>query len=253
MKTKILIAAAAIAAIALLIGGLKYHRLIVERVAEERREAPEPVSQRQRIPKLKEIVERYEDGARKSARHVLESNPQIREGLASEYYRNGKPRSEMNYSDNVPSGRFCLYSEDGALAMEGTLKNGLRDGRFTEWHPGGRVKIECGYKNGVLDGAWVEYYDADGSPKKIEAQYLDGAPVGRYAVYKIDGLVKEERIYGQLPVQAGSPQQGEVKTPPHDCSDTPISDSQGPSQSSSQAPSQGASQNSQPQPAAGRP
>ncbi len=225
MKTAA-IAAAAIAAAILLWGAWKYHRAALERIGEERREAPEAVLQKQSHPKLKEIVERFEDGSRKATRNVLESNPLIREGLSCEYYRNGKLRSETNYADNQPSGRFCLYSEDGALAMEGTLKGGLRDGRFTEWHPGGRVKIECGYKNGLLDGAWTEYYDADGSPKKIEAQYRDGSPVGRYAAYKIDGLVKEERVYGLLPPLGQGLQGGDAKTPPHDCSDTPISDPQ---------------------------
>ena len=204
-------------------GGVKYHNRTLM-AAEERREAPEPVLQKQSIPKLRELVEHFEDGSRKAVRHVIDANPQIREGGSLEYYRNGKLRSEMNYSENVPSGRFWLYNEYGSLAMEGILKGGQRDGRFTEWHPDGRVKIECGYKNGVLDGAWTEYYDADGSPKKIESHYRDGAPTGRYAVYKIDGLVKEEKVFGHVPAQAGDAQGDEAKTPPHDCSDTPISE-----------------------------
>ena len=228
MKITVIVIAS-ILALLILLGGLKYHRLLLEKVADAKREAPEPVQQRQQVPKLREIVEHFEDDSRKSVRHVLDSDPQIREGVALEYYKNGKLKSETNYSANVQNGRFTLYAEDGSLAMEGTLKNGLRDGRFTEWHLDGRVKIECGYKNGLLDGAWNEYYDADGSPKKIESHYRDGIPVGHYTVYKIDGLVKEERIYSQLPSQqvAGTPGD-DTKSSPHDCSDPPISDAQAP-------------------------
>jgi antitoxin component YwqK of YwqJK toxin-antitoxin module len=230
MRKALIIAAAAFLAVFALLGLSHYVANLRRAEADARSEAPAPILQPRQNVKVKELVERYEDGSRKAIHLVMESNPLVREGLSREYYKSGKLRSETNYIANEASGKFAFYSEDGSLAMEGTLKNGLRDGRFTEWHPDGRVKIECGYKNGHLDGSWSEYYDADGSPKKLEAHYSYGALTGRYVLYKIDGLIKEERHYGQLPQQEGSDtnfdntakQQPAPPAPPHDCSDTPL-------------------------------
>ena len=233
MKVLMLVLAAALAAAGL--WALLRHEAFVKEVEAERRQLPPPAVVQRQTPqaRLKSIVERYEDGTRKAISQVRENDPKIREGVSSEYYRNGKLRAETSYTANVPNGRFTLYYEDGGLLLEGTLKNGLRDGRFTEWHPSGRVKIECGYRNGLLDGAWNEYYEADGSPKKVEASYSAGAPSGRYAIYKLDGLVKEERFFGLgqagqsvslTPQQAASRASEQAQQPlqQHDCSDAPL-------------------------------
>jgi len=177
-------------------------------------------------PKFKELVESYDDGSPKLKYSVFAERPEVKQGLCTEFYKAGKRKAETSYVENAPQGRYSFYYEDGSKAMEGELKAGKRNGKFTEWHPSGRVKIDASYKDGLIDGAWFEYYDSEGSPKKIEAFYIDGALAGRYALYKADGLVKEERNYGRVPEKPVQQTQPGDAAPgkPHDCSDAPTPD-----------------------------
>ncbi len=185
---------------------------------EQTKEQPQPKEPPK--PKFQEITESYDDGSPKLKCSVFTDRPEMRHGLCTEFYKGGKRKTETTYARNVLTGRYAFYYEDGSKAMEGELKSGRRDGKFTEWHPSGRVKSDARYKDGALEGEWLEYYDLEGSPKKIEAFYAGGKLAGRYAVYKADGLVKEERNYGNAP-ERPAPAPEEAPGKPHDCSDTP--------------------------------
>ena len=86
------------------------------------------------------------------------------------YYRNGKIRSTVNYSNGVKSGQCKYFYEDGKLNEEMSYKDGLLSGDYKIYYPNGQLKVEKTFSNGTatfersycIDGKeTVEYIEID--------------------------------------------------------------------------------------------
>ncbi|MBK7876729.1 MAG: toxin-antitoxin system YwqK family antitoxin [Planctomycetes bacterium] len=64
-------------------------------------------------------------------------------GLQSEWYANGKLKSEVEHADGVPHGRARRYHENGALASEGTYAAGKREGAWSYFGADGRPDLDA--------------------------------------------------------------------------------------------------------------
>ena len=69
------------------------------------------------------------------------------DGLHTEWYENGKKKSEWTYKDGE--------------------KDGKRDGLFTDWYENGQKEKEGNLEGGKEVGKWT-YYNGDGTIEKIK-------------------------------------------------------------------------------------
>jgi len=74
-------------------------------------------------------------------------------GLFTEYFNNGKKKTEVKYSMGIKDGIETEWYETGQKSKEVNVKNGIPNGILHEWNTDGSVKIEISYVNGeIVDG-----------------------------------------------------------------------------------------------------
>ena len=135
-----------------------------------------------------------------------------RQGVWTEYYRNGNRRSEISYQDNHKYGLMKSFYENGNLAEEGywdgqhwvgSYKFYFATGRLAyDWNygdEGNRVGEQSYYyENGQLMrlGTWVDGY-ADG----LVAEYYDSGNLrceSQWKMGRVDGIMQEYYNSGSL-------------------------------------------------------
>ncbi len=135
-----------------------------------------------------------------------------RQGVWTEYYRNGNKRSEISYVDNRKFGLMKSYYENGNIAEEGSWDGQHWVGKYKFYFSTGRVAYDWNYgdegnregqqeyyyENGKLmrTGTWVGGY-ADG----LVAEYYDSGNLrseSQWKMGRVDGVMKEYYNSGSL-------------------------------------------------------
>jgi antitoxin component YwqK of YwqJK toxin-antitoxin module len=110
--------------------------------------------------------------------------------IKSEYYENGKLKSEINYKNEQRDGQDTTWYESGKKKSETQYKNGQKDGLDATWYDSGKKKSEIQYKNGQKDGlstSWNEYGE------KVSARhYKNGNIEGLVTLWHRNGEKKSE-------------------------------------------------------------
>ncbi len=78
-----------------------------------------------------------------------------KDGLWTEWYENGKKKSEVAFSGGQWSfyiGKETWWYESGEKSSETIWKDQEEDGLYTRWYPGGQKSEEGTYKDGKKDG-----------------------------------------------------------------------------------------------------
>ncbi len=70
-------------------------------------------------------------------------------GLARQYYADGKIWKEVNYKNGKLHGEAKVYDTEGRLQRVVTYKDGIYDGKFTKYFKSGKAKVEASYKMGM--------------------------------------------------------------------------------------------------------
>lgn len=112
-----------------------------------------------------------------------------------EYYDTGEVKSRLTLVDTTDglSGQYKeYYKEDGALNMEGALRQGKRTGYWTYYHPDGTVKAEGKYLDGLKDGIWSynvqdESYQIDWKIYSIPGEFKINIPQS-WTIDEAEGL-----------------------------------------------------------------
>ena len=91
--------------------------------------------------------------------------------------------------EELYTGQYGSWYEDGQKMMEGTYKEGKHDGLWTTWHENGQKRTEFTYKEGKHDGFWSAW-DEDGQ-NMIEGNYKGGKKDGLWT----DWLERKEGTY----------------------------------------------------------
>lgn len=131
----------------------------------------------------------------------------------------GQVVSEGDYVDDVRTGPWADYYENGNPKYHYTLKDSKREGLFQSWHPSakpetagqfvagyqfgpwnfydraGRLSEKGAFLNDHREGRWVKYH-ADGSPKLEELHY-QGQRVGHWRLTDAGGAVTD--IWNDMP------------------------------------------------------
>ena len=74
-------------------------------------------------------------------------------------YLGGKSQLEGSYKDGKRDGLWTEWFRDGQKWEEGTYKDGKIDGLFTTWYENGQKEREGTFKDGKEDGLSFRWYD----------------------------------------------------------------------------------------------
>ena len=133
-------------------------------------------------------TEYYEDGKRKTELNY--SNGKFN-GLQSYWHPNGNKIEEKNYINGKQEGFWTkFFEETGIKKEESYYKDGVQQGLWTEWFGDGQKKRERNFSNGERDSIWTTWYE--NGNKKLQATYLNGKLNGKYISWYDGGIIKEK-------------------------------------------------------------
>lgn len=136
-----------------------------------------------------------------------------KEGPWEEYYTEGGLRAKGSYTNNLKTGEWVYYHENGVLEQKGIYDeegrpvgkwlwyydngnlwreeffiNGLQDGLVTEFDPNGNIISEGEYFEGLEEGKWI--YNRDNH--RIEGSYSAGMKNGLWQHFYPNGQLSFE-------------------------------------------------------------
>lgn len=103
------------------------------------------------------VVTRYGDGTILSEINYI--NDTIMHGIAKYYYKNGKVKDEINYTNGLKNGIHKTYTLEGLLESSIEFKNGIQEGNTYWYHKNGKLKSKSFWINGKTFGDAYYYYD----------------------------------------------------------------------------------------------
>lgn len=115
-------------------------------------------------------------------------------GVATNYYPNGKIEQEAYFKDNIQEGPTKIYYKSGKLKQENNYKNGKANGLGISYYENGKIKGKTPLKNGKENGTayfyfkngkteWVIPYK-DGNEDGIVVQYYENGKIRQLTPYK---------------------------------------------------------------------
>lgn len=115
----------------------------------------------------------------------------LKTGMWIEYFQNGNKKSELTFVNNRANGPAKMYFEDGQLEEEGNWVGTRWSGPYKLYYPDGTLRQEFNYNAlGVRDGPQT-YYHPNGM-KAIEINMVAGKENGVGKEYNTNGeLIKE--------------------------------------------------------------
>ncbi len=112
-----------------------------------------------------------------------------KQGAWSKPWPNGKTRYEGQFKDDMPTGTFKYFNEDGVLTSIQDFVPGDGTSRARHFHPNGTLMAAGNYLDQAKDSTW-NYYGPDGKLRKVE-RYAAGLLHGEQVAYYPDGAVAE--------------------------------------------------------------
>lgn len=125
----------------------------------------------------KEVVEAtYENGNPKVVKyyHKKGGNPLLDREII--YYQNKQKKVEGDYKDELRTGHWKAWYENGTIWSEGDYKDGKRNGHGIFYHKNGKKYIEGMYRDDIRVGAW-RFYDTTGAlTREVDFDQVPGIP-----------------------------------------------------------------------------
>jgi len=85
------------------------------------------------------------------------------------------------YKDELYTGFYEKYHENGQPYEKGSYKNGQKDGVWEEYHMNGQLSRKGSYINGKKNGVWEGYHE--NGQLKEKGPYLNWTPNGVWERY----------------------------------------------------------------------
>ena len=104
------------------------------------------------------VVNVYDDGQPAKLQYVNSKDECVRE---VELYEDGAVKMEGEMKDGKRSGEWKSYFPDGKVQSTGFFENGLRTGKAKVYHENGNLYMDGFYKEGRKTGEWI-FYDEQG-------------------------------------------------------------------------------------------
>jgi len=126
------------------------------------------------------------------------TDKQIEDGVAREYYADGMIKSETQVSDTLAHGLMKKYDRDGGLMSVYTFNMGKLDGPAVSYYPNKKINLKMFYKDGKREGTTLWYYDTGELYRSIP--YKNGRINGiKISYYKNGKIMAEAPVKDDLP------------------------------------------------------
>lgn len=100
------------------------------------------------------VLMRYEEGRLTSFSTFRDG---VKNGIAKQFYSDGKVQYEIYYEDGVKNGITKWYYKNGQLYKKTNYKNGKREGIVIKYYRDGKLKAKEPYQNGIVMPGLKEY------------------------------------------------------------------------------------------------
>jgi antitoxin component YwqK of YwqJK toxin-antitoxin module len=113
----------------------------------------------------------------------------------TDYYANGKIKTEAFYLDGKLHGPWSFYGDEGQLLYRSYYEEGRREGNCYAYYADGSLYSLLNYRQGELQGQQLYYY-SDGTLKTAE-NYENGLLEGVVQLYYVNGRLKKEQFFSE--------------------------------------------------------
>jgi tetratricopeptide (TPR) repeat protein/CHAT domain-containing protein len=141
----------------------------------------------------------YISGEKQWEGTLTSEDPDVIDGVAYWYFKNGKLQEQTTFKNGIPEGAHQYYHENGNLAAKGTMSEGYKDGKWITYHENGKIASEITYAKGIIpENTSVAYYDLNGS--EIEK----GDPIVIYKKFNeiaVQAINKQDYAAAVLPLE----------------------------------------------------
>lgn len=139
------------------------------------------------VTKLKQVLERFEDGSPKHVQIFDPNNgsPVMEQDI--EYYSNGQIRTYVPYIDGIANGKWLNYYRDGSLKTEGHSANGTHNGKYIQYYANGKPMMKGQFIDGKMEGKW-QYFWENGN-LKMETTFKNDKEIGPITRYDKNGEI----------------------------------------------------------------
>lgn len=111
------------------------------------------------------VTKTYDNGQPAKVRFFDKNNQCVYE---KDYYENGALFMEGDIKDDLREGEWTSYFQDGKIQSKGSFEKDIRTGKSLIYYGNGNLWMEGNYKEGRRVGQWI-YYDEQG----YETQRVD--------------------------------------------------------------------------------
>lgn len=109
-------------------------------------------------------------------------------------YDNGQPAKVRYYDQNNQCVHEVNYYDDGALFMEGEVKNDARNGEWVSYFQDGKVQSRGSFENDLRTGKSLVYHE--NGNLWMDGSYREGKKIGLWIYYDEQGYVTDSIDYG---------------------------------------------------------
>lgn len=101
----------------------------------------------------------------------------------------------MYYDNNqeLYSGKYSEYFDNGILKMDMWVKEGLKDGEERYFYLDGKPREIRSYKSGHMDGLWKTFNEE--GIKTAEARYKNNQKHGKWYIWDDNGILRYDMSY----------------------------------------------------------
>lgn len=123
---------------------------------------------------------------------VDKNNPDVKIGIYTKYYDDGKILETINYTDGKQNGERTSYFPSGKIMIKENIVNNANNGAYIAYNEDGSKNQEGFYKDNKMDGVWKTYYQGQNNVLQYEAVFKDGGYNGMYKEYYPNGKLYAE-------------------------------------------------------------
>jgi antitoxin component YwqK of YwqJK toxin-antitoxin module len=108
------------------------------------------------------------------------------DGTVTEYYKNGKKKSEGEFKNGDPYGKTIYYYSTGEKMEEQYLDN-TGTGKYTDYYKNGQIGEEGQILNGQKNGTFLTYNEYDGA-LVYKYSYVNGKQISKIPISNVKVL-----------------------------------------------------------------
>ncbi|NLJ48598.1 MAG: PKD domain-containing protein [Candidatus Atribacteria bacterium] len=90
---------------------------------------------------------------------VRPDGTQVKNGLETSWYENGKKKSEGEYQNGKKVGVWVSWYDNGVIGQKGAYQDDQKNGVWMKNYRNGNKESEGFYKNNLREGSWKKWYE----------------------------------------------------------------------------------------------